>query len=98
MTSRCFRMQASRLPWKTLFPRPRPWQASPILNWWTAYNIPGTVSTGFGTLVTHAVWSPDKSSVELTLTFDRDLVGDEVAVIVCLSSGPVTRVVKATGR
>jgi hypothetical protein len=72
--------------------------SSPILNWWTAYNIPGTVSTGFGTLVTHAVWSPDKSSVELTLTFDRDLVGDEVAVIVCLSSGPVTRVVKATAK
>ena len=72
--------------------------SSPILNWWTAYNIPGTVSTGFGTLVTHAVWSPNKSSVELTLTFDRDLVGDEVAVIACLSSGPITRVVKATAK
>ena len=72
--------------------------SSPILNWWTAYNIPGTVSTGFGTLVTHAVWSPDKSSVELTLIFDRDLVGREVAVIACLSSGPVTRMVKATAR
>ena len=72
--------------------------SSPILNWWTAYNIPGTVSTGFGTLVTHAVWSPNKSSVELTLIFDRDLVGREVAVIACLSSGPVTRMVKATAR
>ena len=72
--------------------------SSPILNWYNAYNTPGTVSTGFGTLVTRAVWNADKSSVELTLTFDRDLIGREVAVIACLSSGPVTRLVQATAK
>ena len=70
--------------------------SSPILNWHFAYHEPGTVSTGFGTLVTNATWSGDKSSVELTLRFDRDLIGKEVAVLVCLAGGPVTRIVKAT--
>ena len=70
--------------------------SSPILNWHFAYHEPGTVSTGFGTLVTNATWSGDKSSVELTLRFDRDLVGKKAAVLVCLAGGPVTRIVKAT--
>ncbi len=70
--------------------------SSPILNWYYAYHEPGTVSTGFGTLVTSAKWSEDKSSVELTLRFDRELIGKDVAVIACLAGGPVTRMVKAT--
>jgi hypothetical protein len=70
--------------------------SSPILNWYCAYHRPGTVSTGFGTLVTNATWSEDMSSVELTLRFDRELVGKEVAIIACLAGGPVCRTVKAT--
>ena len=70
--------------------------SSPILNWHFAYHEPGTVSTGFGTLVTNATWSGDKSSVELTLRFDRDLIGKEVAIVACLAGGPVCRPVKAT--
>ena len=62
--------------------------STPILNWYFAYHRPGTVSTGFGTLVTHATWSEDKSSVELALRFDRDLVGKEVAIVACLAGGP----------
>lgn len=70
--------------------------SSPILNWYNAYNVPGTVSTGFGTLVTKAVWDADKRSVTLTLSFDKDLIGREVALLVCLSDGVKEVTVKAS--
>lgn len=69
--------------------------SSPIINWWCAYNKPGTVSTGFGTLVTGAEWAQDKSSVKLTLEFDKDLAGKDVAIIACLSGGPEEIILKA---
>lgn len=72
--------------------------SSPIINWYNAYNKPGTVSTGFGTLVTKAEWADDYSSVTLTLEFDKDLVGKDVAIIVCLSSGPEEIILKAGNR
>ena len=70
--------------------------SSPIINWYNAYNVPGTVSTGFGTLVTKAVWDADKRSVTLTLSFDKDLIGREVALLVCLSDGVKEVTVKAS--
>jgi len=70
--------------------------SSPIINWYNAYNRPGTVSTGFGTLVTKADWAADYASVKLTLEFDKDLVGKEVAVIACLSGGVRETCIKAT--
>lgn len=70
--------------------------SSPIINWYNAYNTPGTVSTGFGTLVTKAEWAQDKSSVKLTLEFDRELAGKDVAVIACLADGVRERTVKAS--
>ena len=70
--------------------------SSPIINWYNAYNTPGTVSTGFGTLVTATDWAPDLGSVTLTLEFDKDLVGREVAVVACLAGGPVAVTVQAS--
>ena len=70
--------------------------SSPIINWYNAYHTPGTVSTGFGTLVTAAEWAPDRTSVTLTLAFDRELAGREVAVVACLADGPVEMLVKAS--
>jgi hypothetical protein len=70
--------------------------STPIINWYNAYHKPGTVSTGFGTLVTSARWAEDYSSVTLTLEFDKDLAGKEVAVIACLREGPETVVLKAS--
>ena len=70
--------------------------SSPVINWYNAYNRPGTVSTGFGTLVTKAEWADDFSSVGLTLEFDKDLIGKEVSVIVCLAQGPRDLKVKAS--
>ena len=61
--------------------------SSPILNWYCAYNKPGTVSTGFGTLVTQAVWAPDYSSVTLTLEFDKEMVSKTVSLLACLRDG-----------
>ena len=70
--------------------------SSPVINWYNAYNTPGTVSTGFGTLVTRAEWASDRSSVKLTLEFDKDLTGNDVAILTCLSSGPREIIIKAT--
>ena len=70
--------------------------SSPILNWWNAYNKPGTLSTGFGTLVTSAKWQDGNSAVTATLEFDRELVGRDVSLIACLSSGPKEFKVRAT--
>lgn len=72
--------------------------SSPLVNWYCTYNKPGTVSTGFGTLVTNAEWADDFSSVTLTLEFDKDIVGREVAVLACLSGGVREELVKATGK
>lgn len=70
--------------------------SSPILNWYNAYHTPGTVSTGFGTLVTNADWEDDLSRVTLTLIFDKELVGSEVAVLVCFPDGVRELAVKAS--
>jgi len=70
--------------------------SSPIINWYNVYNKPGTVSTGFGTLVTKAEWAEDFSSVRLSLEFDKELVGKEVAIIVCFAGGPKEMKVKAS--
>ena len=70
--------------------------SSPIINWYNAYHRSGTVSTGFGTLVTKAEWSEDLSRVSLTLEFDKDLAGKEVAIIACLADGPRELILKAT--
>ena len=69
--------------------------SSPVINWYNAYHRPGTVSTGFGTLVTQAEWADDNVSVRLTLEFDKDLIGQEVCVIACLKDGPREVKVKA---
>lgn len=70
--------------------------SSPIINWYNAYYLPGTVTTGFGTLVTKAEWADDLSSVTLTLEFDKELVGKHVSVMACLSNGPHDYLVKAS--
>lgn len=72
--------------------------SSPVINWYNTYNTPGTVSTGFGTLVTGAAWAEDRSSVALTLEFDRELAGREVALVVRLADGPREIKVKATAK
>ena len=70
--------------------------SSPIINWYNAYNTPGTVTTGFGTMVTKAEWAQDKSVVNLTLEFDSELAGKEVAIIVRLADGVREKAVKAS--
>ena len=70
--------------------------SSPVINWYNAYFRPGTLSTGFGTLVTKADWNADKTSVTATLEFDKDLAGKDVAIIACLDSGPKERVITAS--
>ena len=72
--------------------------SSPIINWYNAYYLPGTVTTGFGTLVTKADWADDLSSVTLTLEFDKELVGKQVSVMACLANGPHDHLVNATSQ
>lgn len=47
-------------------------------------------------LLTAANWAEDKSGVTLTLEFDKDLAGKEVAIIACLADGPRELKLKAT--
>ena len=70
--------------------------SSPVINWWDAYNKPGTLSTGFGTLVTSAAWAEDCSSVTVTFEFDKEIIGREVSVLACFASGVKEFKVKAS--
>ena len=70
--------------------------SSPIINWYNAYNVPGTISTGFGTLVTACAWNDDKSAAELTLEFEKGLEGKETTILACLKDGVREINLKAT--
>lgn len=61
--------------------------SSPVVNWFCSYFKPGTVSTGFNTLVTSPVFNDDRTSFEAALEFDRDAVGRTATVLVCLAPG-----------
>lgn len=61
--------------------------SSPVINWWCAYNKPGTVSTGFGTLVSRPVWNEALTEFSATLEFDGELAGKSVSLLVCAAPG-----------
>ncbi len=61
--------------------------SSPILNWYSAYFQPGTISTGFGTLVSGQSWSENKDSFSATLEFDKDMAGKETSLILRAKPG-----------
>lgn len=70
--------------------------SSPLINWFCAYYRPGTLSTGFNTLVSRQHWNEDRTALAATLEFDKDARGREAAIIVCMSPGK-TYSVKADG-
>ena len=43
--------------------------SSPIVQWFSAYYRPGTLTTGFDTFVRHTDWAPDNSALNATLDF-----------------------------
>ena len=55
----------------------------PVINWHNAYFKPGTVSTGFGVLVTSQDWDEGFTSLEATFEFDKDMQGKETAILIC---------------
>ena len=59
--------------------------SSPMVNFFHSYFTPGTVSTGFDILVSDARQNEDHSRYEASLLFDRDAVGHEPAMLLCLS-------------
>lgn len=61
--------------------------SSPVINWFSTYFKPGTVSTGFGTLVSNQTWTAELDSFSATLEFDKELIGKETAMIVCAKPG-----------
>ena len=61
--------------------------SSPIINWYSSYFKPGTVSAGFGTLISNQSWSADQDSFSATLEFDKELIGKETALIICAKPG-----------
>ena len=58
--------------------------SSPVINWYYSYYCKGTISTGFDAMVVSKKVAPDYSSCEFTLEFDKDAVGREMTVMVCL--------------
>ena len=61
--------------------------SSPIINWYSSYFKPGTISTGFGCLVSGQTWGGEHDSLTATLEFDKELVGKEIAILVCAKPG-----------
>ncbi|MBQ9548115.1 MAG: glycoside hydrolase [Bacteroidales bacterium] len=58
---------------------------SPMVNWYHAYFVPGTVSTGFDLLLSEGRWTSDRSGYEAKVLFDRDAAGHTPSVLLCLS-------------
>ena len=61
--------------------------STPVINWHNAYFRSGTVSTGFGTLVSCLQWNNDLTEMNATLEFDKELIGKETALIICAKPG-----------
>lgn len=71
--------------------------SSPVVNWYYSYFCKGTVSTGFDAMVVSKEMAPDYTSCEFTLEFDKDAVGREMTVMVCLDpSKQYTAVAKSS--
>ena len=58
--------------------------SSPVVNWFHSYYCKGAISTGFDAMVVSKKMAEDYSSCEFTLEFDKDAVGREMTVMVCL--------------
>lgn len=58
--------------------------SSPVVNWYYSYFCKGTVSTGFDALVVKKEMAADYRSATITLEFDKDAVGREMSVLVCM--------------
>lgn len=71
--------------------------SSPVVNWYYSYFCKGTVSTGFDAMVVSKEMAPDYTSCKFTLEFDKDAVGREMTVMVCLDpSKQYTAVAKSS--
>ena len=58
--------------------------SSPVVNWYHSYYCKGTISTGFDAIVISKDVAQDYSSCEFVLEFDKDAVGRDMTVMVCL--------------
>ena len=58
--------------------------SSPVVNWFYSYYCKGTISTGMDAIVVSKKVASDNTSCEFTLEFDKDAVGRDMAVMVCL--------------
>ena len=58
--------------------------SSPVVNWYYSYYCKGTISTGFDAMVVSKDVAQDYTSCEFTLEFDKDAVGRDMTVMVCL--------------
>lgn len=61
--------------------------SSPVVNWYKAYFCPGTATAGFDTLISDASFTEGNTSFGATLSFDKDAVGRDVTLMVCLAPG-----------
>lgn len=59
--------------------------SSPMVNWFAAYFRPGTISTGFDTIVDSRHFSDNADALKASLIFDKDAIGRNVTVIACMN-------------
>ena len=59
--------------------------SSPIVQWFSAYYRPGTLTTGFDAFVRHTDWAPDNSALNATLDFTA---AGRSTVLAVLQPGP----------
>lgn len=59
--------------------------SSPIVQWFSAYYRPGTLTTGFDAFVRHTDWAPDNSALNAALDFTA---AGRSTVLAVLQPGP----------
>jgi hypothetical protein len=61
--------------------------SSPVLNWYSTYYKPGTVTTGFEVWIAGQSFNTDYSTYQANLSFDEATKAHKRSVVVCLNPG-----------
>jgi hypothetical protein len=59
--------------------------SAPVLNWYSAYYKPGTVTTGFEIWINNQSFSTDFSEYEATLSFDEATKAHQRSMLICMN-------------
>lgn len=69
--------------------------SAPVTQWFAAYYVPGTVTTGFNTFLRHCHWEPETNVLEVELDVTK---AGRTSVLAAVWDGACGRVTKGCGR